>query len=228
MSLPRFLLALPAALALAACVSPDPASRAALSVSPDMPPGLSQAGGGGPVVMQAQYHVMNVNVVVPRTLRVSEANTFVPVADIVWHGDPFGDRYAQVTRIFQESAAAATAGMTGGRAVNVTMEITRFHMLTEKARYTVGGNMAMHFLLTVTDAATGQVIDGPRPVVADFRAAGGARAVAEEEAGFTQRIATVQRLTEMIRRELSTVVSDPAVISRALNPVAPSQPGSAG
>lgn len=217
MSLSRVLLALPVALSLSACVSSDPATRAALAVSP------SQAGGAsvrpeaaGSVVMQSQYQVVNVSVIVPQKLKVSEANSFVPRADIVWRGEARGDRHAQVQAIFAEAAASAAAPMTEGRPVAVTLEVTRFHMLTEKARYTTGGNMAIHFLLTVTDAATGQVIDGPRPIVADFHGSGGARAIAEEEAGLTQRVAAVRRLNDVIRRELSVVVTDPDLVARAL------------
>lgn len=217
MSLSRILCALPVALALSACVSPDPATRAALAVSPTQAGGTStRPDASGTVVMQAQYQVMNVSIAVPQSLKVSEANTFVPRADIVWRGEARGDRHAQVAAIFREATTAATAGMTEGRPVNVTLEVTRFHMLTEKARYTTGGNMAMHFLLTVTDAATGQVIDGPRPVVADFHGSGGAKAIAEEEAGLTQRVASVRRLTDVLRRELSAVVTDPQLVARAL------------
>jgi hypothetical protein len=217
MFLSRILLALPVAVALSACGGSDPATRAALTVSPSQAGGASsRPDASGTVVMQSQYQVMNVNIAVPQSLKVSEANSFVPHADIVWRGEARGDRHAQVSAIFRDAANAATAGMTEGRPVNVTLEVTRFHMLTEKARYTTGGNMAMHFLLTVTDAATGQVIDGPRPVVADFHGAGGAKAIAEEEAGLTQRVVSVQRLTDVLRRELSAVVTDPQLVSRAL------------
>ena len=38
---------------------------------------------------------------------------------------------------------------------------------------------------------------------AGVKAAGGARAIAEDQAGRTQRVVVVERLTEVIRRELS-------------------------
>jgi hypothetical protein len=149
---------------------------------------------------------------------VSEANVFYPIADVVWRGEPRGDRYAQVERIFQEAAAEASGPMTHGRAVNVVIEVTRFHCLTEKTRYTVGGTHALHFTLTVTDAATGQVIDGPRAVVADIKASGGAQAIAEDQMGQTQRVVVVARLAEVIRRELSAQVTDPGLVTQALTP----------
>ena len=213
---PRILFALPLLATLAACVSPDPASRAAVAVSPQQPASVGHDSVAPRKVLKAQYDVQQVAISVPRSLRVSEANVFYPIADVVWRGEPRGDRYAQVERIFQEAAAQATGPMTQGRPVNVSVEITRFHCLTEKTRYTVGGTHALHFRLTVTDAATGMVLEGPRDVIADVKASGGAAAIAEEQAGRTQRVVVVDRLTDVIRRELSTVVTDPEVVARAL------------
>lgn len=215
---PRFLIALPLVAALTACVSPDPASRAAVVVSPQQPASVGHDAVAPRKVLKAQYDVRQVAISVPRDLRVSEANVFYPIADVVWRGEPRGDRYAQVERIFQEAAAEASGPMTHGRAVNVVIEVTRFHCLTEKTRYTVGGTHALHFTLTVTDAATGQVIDGPRAVVADIKASGGAQAIAEDQMGQTQRVVVVARLAEVIRRELSAQVTDPGLVTQALTP----------
>lgn len=171
-------------------------------------------------VRAAQYDVEDVRISVPSRLRVSEANVFYPMADIVWRGEPMGNRHAQVTSIFREATDRGTSSATSGRKVIVDIEVTRFHSVTEKTRYTVGGTHSMHFNLTVTDAETGQVIDGPRAIVADTKAAGGAQAVAEEQMGRTQRVVVVERLASVIRAELSALVSDPLLISRAL-----AQPG---
>lgn len=215
---PRILFALPLLATLAACVSPDPASRAAVVMSPQQPASVGLDATSPRKVLKAQYDVQQVAVSVPRDLRVSEANVFYPIADIVWRGEPRGDRYAQVERVFQEAATQATGPMTEGHKVNVSVEITRFHCLTEKTRYTVGGTHALHFTLTVTDAATGQVIDGPRAVVADIKASGGAQAIAEDQMGQTQRVVVVSRLAEVLRRELSTQITDPQLVSQALTP----------
>lgn len=215
---PRILFALPLLAALAACVSPDPASRAAVVVSPQQPASIGLDATSPRKVLKAQYDVQQVAISVPRSLRVSEANVFYPIADVVWRGEPRGDRYAQVERIFQEAAAQATVSMTEGRKVNVSIEITRFHCLTEKTRYTVGGTHALDFMMTVTDAVTGQVIDGPRAVVGDIKASGGAHAIAEDQMGRTQRVVVVSRLTEVLRRELSAEITDPQLVSQALMP----------
>ena len=69
---------------------------------------------------------------------------------------------------------------------------TRFHALTEKARYTVGGIHSFHFDADRARCATGAVLDGPRLVMADVKASGGARAIAEEQMGRTQRVVIVE------------------------------------
>ncbi|WP_372841789.1 DUF6778 family protein [Phaeovulum sp.] len=187
--------------ALGACMSSDPASRA--STAPD---GLGLPGEGQIVAIEPRYAIKDVTVRVPETLKVSEANLYYPIADIVWRGDPRGNRYEQIKAIFDTAAAQATAGMNAGQAVNVEIEVTRFHAQTEKTRYSVGGTFSMHFLMTVRDAATGAIIDGPREVDADTPAAGGEQALAEEAQGLTAKVVVTARLTEVIAAELSRPV----------------------
>ncbi len=204
------------AMGLSACAGGAPATRADSQMT------LSLQGAEPTVttdvrqVLAAQYDVEEIRISVPARLRVSEANMFYPVADIVWRGEPVGNRHLQVKSIFEDAMSRGTASMVSGRKVIVDIEVTRFHSVTEKTRYTVGGTHSMHFNLTVADAVTGQVIDGPRPVVADTKAAGGTRAVAEEQMGRTQRVVVVERLAEVIRRELSSRVSDPLLVGQAL------------
>lgn len=205
----RTVLTLGLALGVAACAGVEPASRGANGPSPEL--SLIAAVPQADVqVMQSKYRVAEVRVSVPRTLKASEANTFHPNADIVWRGEPKGDRHQQVTQIVNEAMLAGTAGMAVGPEVIVEIVVTRFHCLTEKTRYTVGGVHSMRFTLTVRDAATGQVLDGPRIVVADTKASGGAAAIAEDQAGRTQRVVVVDRLAEVIRRELSGPATGPA------------------
>lgn len=165
------------------------------------------ASGQRPVMMQSEYAVKSVNISVPQRLRTSEANTFLPNADIVWRGDLPGDRHAQVKAIFETAAVRSTASMQTGAPVVVDIEVVRFHCLTEKTRYTLGGVHSMRFMLTVRDATSGVILQGPRVVVADVKASGGAKAIAEEEAGLTQKVVVTNRLTEVIRRELSAPVA---------------------
>jgi hypothetical protein len=58
-------------------------------------------------------------------------------------------------------------------------------------------------LLTVRDEASGEIIDGPRPVVADTWASGGVRAMEEEAAGITQKVVIEERFAEVVAKELS-------------------------
>ena len=164
---------------------------------------LSRADRQGPIVMVSQYDVEDITIIVPRNLVVSEANSYRPKADIVWRGEPLGDRYVQVEAILTEAMAAGTAMMTTGPKVDVEITLVRFHCVTERTRYSIGGMHAMQFDLTVTDAETGAVLDGPRRVVADVKASGGAKAIAEDAAGMTQRVVVANRLAEAIRFELS-------------------------
>ena len=203
MTLTRFLAALALVAGLGACAAPDITSRgAALSGADLMAFPIEGATIEGEVLI-AQYDVRAVNVTVPRSLRVSEANLYYPLADVVWRGEPQGDRYAQVKAIFDQAMTHGTAGMKRGPAVTVDVEVARFHALTEKARYSVGGVHSIRFDLTVRDANTGAVIDGPRRVIADVLASGGSRAIEEDRRGLTQRVVIVHNLAHTILRELS-------------------------
>lgn len=185
------------ALSLAACAPAPVATRAEGGALALPTTGTAQT----PVA--AAYDVQRVDVVVPRSLKVSEANAYYPVADIVWRGEPIGDRHAQVEAMWREASDRATAPMSSGTPVVVTVEVTRFHCLTEKTRYSFGGVHSLHFLLTVTNASTGEVIDGPRRVVADVKASGGNKAIQEEAQGITQRVVIVDRLAQVLASELA-------------------------
>lgn len=208
---------LASALLLSACVASEPASR---SVSADAltlaSRGTGSIPGNGPRIVAPLYTVADVQVSVPRSLRVSEANVFYPMADIVWRGDAIGDRHQQVAAILNDAARKATASMQGPRQAVVQIELVRFHGVTEKTRYTVGGTHNMDFNLTVLDASTGAVIDGPRLVKAEAKAAGGQAAIAEEQAGRTQKVVVTEKLVQTLQRELSGAVTDPALVTRAL------------
>ncbi|MBU9696331.1 hypothetical protein GU927_000590 [Rhodobacteraceae bacterium HSP-20] len=210
---------LAAVLVLSACVATEPASR---GVAPDALTLASRGTGSipdvgtGVRVVAPLYSIADVRVAVPRSLRVSEANVFYPIADIVWRGDAPGDRHSQIAAIFQTAGQQAAASMNGPRPAVLELTLVRFHGVTEKTRYTVGGTHNMVFDLTVRDAATGAVIDGPRRVAADAKAAGGQAAIAEEQAGRTQKVVVTEKLVETLRRELSGPVTDPALVARAV------------
>lgn len=200
---------------MAACVSPRTDSRP----GPSDGMVLATAGGGKPShgvqKVAVRLHVMDVKVSVPRSLKVSEAEIFYPLADIVWRGDPRGDRYAQIEAIYAAAIPPAIAPLTHGLPVVAEIEVTRFHCVTDKTRYTVGGVHSLAFTLTIRDAATGAVLAGPRKVTADVKAHGGQRAVAEDAAGITQKHVITEKLATVIRRELEVLNVDPAVLGMA-------------
>jgi hypothetical protein len=196
----RVLAGLALALSLSACMTTEVPSR---NASPQL---LSVAAKDGVAMTAPQYDVTQVRVRVPEKLRVSEANVFYPLADIVWCGDVGGNRHAQVKTILEEGLVRGTAAMTKGRAVVVEAEVTRFHSLTEKTRYTVGGTHSVHFVLTLRDAQTGAVIDGPRHVNASVKGSGGALAIAEEQAGRSMRVVIVEHLAAVIAAEMAKPV----------------------
>lgn len=161
------------------------------------------------------FDVRDVNVTVPRTLKVSEANLYLPAGDIVWREDPKGDRHAQVQAIVDAAMRQGTAGMQGRMPVRVDVEITRFHALTEKARYTVGGVHAIQFNLTLADPETGVPLTRPRHVKANLKAFGGKKALDAEAQGLTQKVRITQHLAGVIQQELA----NPAAFEPAAQPL---------
>lgn len=157
--------------------------------------------------------VKAVNVTVPRKLQVSEANRYYPGGDIVWREDPPGDRHAQVQAIFKSAVQQGVADLRGAVPVALDIEVTRFHALTEKARYTIGGVHALQFKMQLRDPETGRAYGAPRFVKADLKAYGGTRAIEAEREGITQKYRITNHLAEVVRTELT----DPAGYKAAAN-----------
>ena len=208
----RLVLALGSLAALTACVTPDRAP----SAEPPHGVTLATAGGSGPArgvqKVTVPLNVVGVEVTVPRDLRVSEAEVFYPIADIVWRGDPRGDRYAQVQAIYDRAVAAAIPPLNHGLPVVAEIVVTRFHCVTDKTRYTFGGVHSLTFTLTIRDAASGAVLSGPRKVKADVAAHGGQKAIADDMAGLTQKQIVTERLASVIRGELKQLNVDPGLL----------------
>jgi hypothetical protein len=150
------------------------------------------------------FKIESVVVNVPRTLVVSERNRFYPGGDIVWREDPLGDRHVQVQKIVEAAMVQGVRNLTPGTVPAVLhIEMTRFHALTEKARYTVGGVHSLQFMLTLVDPVTGQLFAEPKFVKADFDALGGQAAVRAEQAGQTQKVRITNHLAGVIQAELT-------------------------
>jgi hypothetical protein len=212
----RIIIALGLAFGLSACGTSDLASRNVSMNTTDL--AAANVEGAKRLYLAAQYDVREIRIDVPRDLKVSEANMFYPSADIVWRGEPRGDRYQQVHSIFTDAFGMATAKMKDGPPVMIVATVTRFHGVTEKTRYTVGGVFNMKFDLSVINAETGEVIEATRPVEVNVAAAGGSAAIAEEQAGRTQRVVVIEALRQGVRQEVSRKYEESATSRGAIDP----------
>ena len=150
------------------------------------------------------YNVLGVQVVVPETLRATESNAYYPDAEIVWRGDPPGDRRAQMQDLFETAAAAVTRDMNGAEDVFVQIQLVRFHGVTERTRYTVGGIYNMIFDMQIVDPE-GNIIEPQRRIEANLPAPGGLAATRLDAAGQTEKVRVTNFLAFVIDRELSPV-----------------------
>jgi hypothetical protein len=156
-----------------------------------------------PEAILRQINVAQINVRVPTSLKVSEANRYYPGGDIVWREDPMGNRHAQVSKIMHDAMAVGTDGFKGPVPVILDIEVVRFHALSEKARYTVGGDHHIVFKMVLRDARTGTFLSEPRRIETDLAAFGGQQAIAAESRGLTQKVRISGHLAEVIRQEMT-------------------------
>lgn len=182
-----------AGLSVAGCMSPQ---EDAVSRNQPIEQGI------GPVEITRSYTVTNVVAMVPANLEASEANGYYPMADIVWRGDPVGNRHHQIAQLFETAAAREAELMTGDIPVVAEVVLVRFHGVTERTRYSVGGVYNVEFTLTVRNANTGAIIEGPRLIEANLPAPGGNAALQLEQAGQTEKVRMLDFLTTVLAREL--------------------------
>lgn len=182
-------------LGIAGCSTVDTASRATtLDV-----PGLAASS----AVVQRSYALQDLQIIVPAGLRVSEGAGYYPSADVVWRGDPVGDRGQQIVAMFEAASVRAAPDLTGGVPVIAVVTLRRFHGLTERTRYSIGGIYSIEFDLEIRNAQTGAVIEAARFIKADLNGPGGLAAVALEQAGQTEKVRVTDHLTYVLQRELS-------------------------
>lgn len=146
------------------------------------------------------WKLNNVLVVVPEELTVSHANTFAPNADIVWHGEPFGNRKAQVAAILRDGITQGTSELQGKRPVTITATLRQLHAVTPAA---VGrAPAAVHnisYTTQVLDAETGEALTEKQLIQADLEAYVGAAAIAAAINGNTQRVRIVNHIARVTR-----------------------------
>lgn len=193
----RITLAIAAAIILSACTNGDFVSRAKEPTTALLSEPAEQ-------LVSPSYNVVAVNVVAPTTLEVSEGNTYYPNADIVWREDSPGNRYEQISKIIKDAFLIGISGLEGQRGVILNVQVVRFHALTERARFTVGGTHDIHFMLTVLDAETTQVIEPARLIETNLTALGGMAGMVAASRGQTQKVRITAHLVELIKLELAT------------------------
>lgn len=146
------------------------------------------------------WRVVDIVAVAPETLSVSNDNTFAPQADIVWHGDPYGDRRAQVAAILDEGLTRGVRPLRGPRPVTITARIITFHGVTPTA--VARAPAAVHnirFVLRVFDARTGEPLTDGEVISADLEANVGSAAIAAAINRQTQRQRVVDHLASVMR-----------------------------
>ena len=147
------------------------------------------------------WRISAIAVSVPEDLSVSDNNSLAPNADIVWHGDPPGDRRAQVKAIVETAARSATRGLSGSTSAQLNIVVSEFHGVTPAAVARAPG--AVHNItLTaqVTNARTNVPLTGPVQIRADLPALVGAAAFSTgEQLGEIQKSRVTAHITETLR-----------------------------
>jgi len=153
-------------------------------------------------VLNRNYDLQGFAFAAQEGLTVSEQENYYPSGDVVWRGDPRGPRIPQVAAMFSEAVDRNKAVFDGNQPINLSTTLVRFHGVTNRTRYSIGGVYNIIFDMTVTDARNGTVIEPPRRIVANLDAPGGQRAVELEESGQTQKVRVTDFLTGVLRQEL--------------------------
>jgi len=159
--------------------------------------------GQPPIEVERSYVLSDFTFGASDGITVSEEEGYYPVADIVWRGDPRGPRVEQIGAMFQTAFDRSQKNVRGAVPVVVDFELRRFHGVTNRSRYSVGGVYNIVFNLTVRDARSGEVIEPSRRVVANLDAPGGNEAVVLEESGQTEKVRVTDFLTTVLMDELS-------------------------
>ncbi|MFT5067930.1 MAG: hypothetical protein ACJAWC_000015 [Yoonia sp.] len=153
------------------------------------------------------YVIEDMTFAAPAELRVSESNSYYPNADVVWRGDPLGDRVEQIASMFQTATVRNQDRFVGNIPVVVDFQLVRFHGVTERTRFSIGGVYNIVFTMSVRNAVTGEVIEEPRLIKADLSAPGGVAALMQEQRGQTEKVRVTDFLTQVFKDELSGTYS---------------------
>ncbi|QPM89433.1 DUF6778 family protein [Pseudooceanicola algae] len=145
------------------------------------------------------YDVTKFAVRVPRSLSVSESDTYHPSTDILWEEDPLGDRHAQVQTIVADAATSAFKVSEGGRPAHVGMEVRYFHALTDRTQATTGGWLTVTLDMTISDPYTSELLEPVYQLKTQIPGYGGQEAIDAIHRGETQKYRISRHLTQALQ-----------------------------
>ena len=146
------------------------------------------------------WRLQGVEVTVPDSLRVSEANSLAPNAEIVWHGEPEGNRRNQVATILRDGIARGAADLPGQQSVTFGVTLQEFHAVTPAAINTAPS--AVHniaYTIQTFDSRTAAPVTSPTAIKADLPALTGSAAVVAAQEGQTQKVRITNHLARVTR-----------------------------
>ena len=172
-----------------------------------------------PAAVSRGWRLADVAVSVPESLKVSEAKSLLPQADIVWREDPDGDRHPQVAAIIAAGVTQGAQGLRGSRPVRIEITVTRFHALTFEAekRLSNAGVHNIKFIAQVVDARSGTVLAGPDEIEAALPALSGKQMKEARARGETQKSQITAHLRVVIAGWLGLGPDPRGSFSRAGN-----------
>lgn len=150
------------------------------------------------------WRVAEVDVNVPETLTTSEENSYVPNFDIVWHGDPAGDRREQAAAILREGITRGAQGLRGRERVRIVATLVQFHGITPIVRQNLqsSGVHNIQYQIQVFDLRTGQPLTESQLIKADLPALVGQAGDEADEQGLTQHVQVVNHIAAVTQNWL--------------------------
>lgn len=146
------------------------------------------------------WKLVRVDVTVDPSLKVSkDPNVQFPREGIVWYGEPYGDRRAQVDKIVTDAVTRGASGLRGNRPVVLDVDLKLFHAVTPRAEN--NSYYAWHdiqFIITVRDADTGKVLETSVPINADLEAYRRESAKEADLKGETQKVRISRRISSVV------------------------------
>lgn len=150
------------------------------------------------------WRVTSVEVRAPETLTTSEENTYTPNFDVVWHGEPYGDRRAQAAAIVKEGIQRGATVVQGKQQVRLVATVAQFHALTPMTREALS-NSGVHNIqydIQAFDARTGAALTQSQRIKAELPALVGAQGDEADAKGFTQKVQITQHISRVTRNWL--------------------------